>query len=568
MTRSTPVYLALLLTSGVALAQECPRPNVRTTNALVTAIGQDEVMAAGFETAAAACATEGVGCDEAKVKCGTQLTITLQQQLSFDEGAYLRDMLVTYAGQQYRMSVPIASAPALTDVSCNADATTLKLAAARRKQQAERRKVVTAEYPKWMLWVNNQFKSCTDRLAVEKARVDVQAAEAARLLAAAEAAKQAELIKQDQKAAAERLARDKAEQEAKAKEDAQKAAAAAAAAQAKKQADEQQAIKDAAEKQAEEARRAKETAEQTAARLAQEAADARVVAEREGKKVAAEKRKQELIDKESAREEDVKARLEQSRQSAEAAHLKKVEELKRSIEISEADKAARIAESEKEYEASEAKRKEAADKEIEAAGGSIDRSDERLGGALSVHAAGGYFSAGLDSAPVVGGQVTIRHGFWGTAPASGFASGLELRATALFLLATDAKSYLIQVAPEIRYWLRFLGIGVTLDYQRIQTPNGGGVAAPLVTDTIGIGPTLSLAAVDTPAGRLLFTVKWTPVLVVPGVDAQFERIQGEIEGGYQLFSVAVQGGVIRQSKAAPLGWFVGLSLGIRLRWQP
>jgi len=44
------------------------KPQVRTTNALVTAIAQDEVMANGFENAAASCATEGPGCDEAKVR--------------------------------------------------------------------------------------------------------------------------------------------------------------------------------------------------------------------------------------------------------------------------------------------------------------------------------------------------------------------------------------------------------------------------------------------------------------------------------------------------------------------
>ena len=89
-----------MLCSGIAVAQECPRPNVRTTNALVTAIAQDEVMANGFETAAAACASEGISCDEAKVRCGQLLTTTLQQQLSFDEGAYLRDMLITFIGDE------------------------------------------------------------------------------------------------------------------------------------------------------------------------------------------------------------------------------------------------------------------------------------------------------------------------------------------------------------------------------------------------------------------------------------------------------------------------------------
>lgn len=557
MTRPTLVHiaaLALSLGSAAAAAQECPRPNVRTTNALVTAIGQDEVMANGFETAAAACVTESASCDEAKVRCGQLLTTTLQQQLSFDEGAYLRDMLIAYQGQQYRMMVPIAAPAALTDVSCNADVTTLKAAAARRKQQAERRKVVTAEYPRWITWVNNQFKGCQDRVAVEKTRVDSAAAEAARLLAAAEAAKQAELIKQDQKAAAERATREKAELEAKAKGDAVKAQQALLAEQARQKAQADQAQKDKLEEEKRATLRAKESAEEKAAREAREAADAKIVAEREGRKVAAEKKQQELIEKENLRSGDVQARVEASRAAAEAAHQKKVEELKRSIELSEADKAVRLAEVDKEYEASELTRRDAAQKEIDAAG-VIDRSDERLGGALSVHATGGYFALATESKPMLGGQITIRQGFWGTAPASGLASGVELRATALFLISTDTKTYLVQMSPEIRYWISFFGIGAAFDYQRIQLGTG------VVTDTLGLGPTLSIAAIDNPAGRLLFTVRWTPFL-----NEQYERVTGEIEGGYKVFSFAVQGGVVKQTKNQPLGFFVGASLGVRLRW--
>jgi hypothetical protein len=553
MTRPTPVHIAaiaVLLSSGIAVAQECPRPNVRTTNALVTAIAQDEVMANGFETAAAACATEGIPCDEAKVRCGQLLTTTLQKQLSFDEGAYLRDMLIAYAGQQYRMMVPIASAPPLTDVSCNADAASLKQAAARRKSQAERRKVVNAEYPRWITWVNGQYKSCTDRLAVDKARVDVQSAEAAKLLAAAEAAKQAELIKQDQKAAAERAAREKAEEEAKVKAAALKAQQDAEQAQ-KDQIAEQKRL---AEKKAEDERRAKESAEERAAREAQEAANAKIVADREGKKAAVEKQRQDLIDKENQRAENVKAGAEAKRQAAEAAHLKKVEDLKRSIELSEADKAIRLAEVDKEYEAAEAARAAEAQKAIDEAP-AVDRSDERLNGALSVHATGGYFSIGPnDSVPVLGAQLTIRQGFWGTAPADGLASGVELRATALFLLSTDAKTWMIQVAPEIRYWFGFFGLGAAFDYQRIQLTTG-------VSTSIGLGPTLSLAAIDSPDARLIFTARWTPFL-----NEQYERFTGEIEGGYKVFSFAVQGGAVKQGRTTPLGVFVSASLGIRLRW--
>ncbi len=538
------------LFSSATFAQDCPRPQVRTTNALVTAIAQDEVMANGFENAAAVCATEGQACDEAKVRCGQLLTTTLQQQLSFDEGAYLRDMLIAYAGQQYRMTVPIASVPPANDVSCNAEANSLKAAAQRRKQQAERRKQLTAEYPKWITWVNGQYKACTDRQGVDKVRSDKQAAEAAALLAAAEAARQVEQSKLDAKSAAEKAAREKAEAEAKVKADALKAQQAAADEAARQKAAAEQAQKD----KAEEERRARETAEERAAREAQEAANAKAVADREAKKLAVEKQRQDLVAKEDAKGDAAKAKLLASRAAADAAHQKKIEELKRTIELSEADRASRMAELDAEYATAEAKRQEESQKVLDEAP-VVDRSDERLNGALAIAVSGGYFSIAPDSKAMIGAHLSLRQGFWGTAPASGLASGVELRATAHFLLSTDAKTYFLQASPEIRYWFGFFALGAAFDYQRIQ------LSAGPATDTIGLGPTLSLAAFDSPDARLFFTVRWTPFL-----NEQYERVTGEIEGGYKLFGFAVQGGVVKQGRTTPLGFFVSVSLGIRVRW--
>jgi len=470
------------------------------------------------------------------------LTATLQQQLSFDEGAYLRDMLIAYAGQQYRMSVPIASAPPPNDVSCNADAVALKAAAQRRKRQAERRKTMTAEYPKWTTWVNGQYKTCTDRMAVDKVRTDKQAAEAAALLAAAEAARQIEQSKLDAKSAAEKVAREKAEAEAKVKADALKAQQAMADEAARQKAEAEQARKDKLE-------------EERAAREAQDAANARAVADREARKVSVEKQRQDLIAKEDAKGEAAKAKLAESRAAADAAHQKKVEELKRAVEMSEAERGNRMAELDAEYAAAEAMRQQESQKVIDEAP-VVDRSDERLNGALTLAASGGYFSIFPDRKPVLGGHVALRQGFWGTAPASRLASGVELRATAHFLLiSTDTKTYFFQASPEIRYWFGFFALGAAFDYQRIQLEAGP------VSDTIGLGPTLSLAAVDSPGARFMFTVWWTPFL-----NEQYERVTGEIEGGYKVFAFAVQGGVVKQTRSSPLGFFVSASLGIRLRW--
>lgn len=578
----TSLVVASLAASASASAQECPRPVPRPLIALQTATSQDESMAQAFDLAAAGCIHEDLTCDDARTRCGESLTQTLQKQLSFDEGAFLRDMLIAYQGQQYRMATPIPSAAPLTDVSCNADGVTLKAAAARRHSQAERRKLMLAEYPRWTTWVLQQYQLCQDRGAADKVRVDAQAADAARLLAAAQLAKQAEEVKVDQARAAERAAKDrsdaaakasveKAAADARAKEEAlaqQKAAQLAA--QKQREAAEAAALerveedKKAALERADAEKRAKESAEETAARQRKEAEEAKLVGDRESRKESAKLKQAELIEKEKVRQDEVNLRHEQARKNAEAAHVKKIEELKRSLELSEADKAAQVAEVDKQYEEAEVARREAAHKEIDAAG-IVDHSDERLIGALCGHGAGGYLTMGASAgAALAGAQLSIRQGFWSTAPAEGMASGGELRATVLFLTAVSGTGTLIQVSPEFRYWFGRFGIGAAGEYQNLKY----GTAATQNPATFALGPTLSLAAVDSPDARVFFTVRYLPI-VVAGGDLQFERITGEIEGGYAIFSFAVQGGVLKDSttKASTLtGWFVGGCAGVRLRW--
>ncbi len=585
----TPVLAVAALFALPAFAQlECPKPAPRPLIALQSAISQDESMAQAFDLAAAGCVHSDMTCDEARAKCGGSLTATLQKQLNFDEGAYLRDMLIAYQGQQYRMATPIPSAAPLNDVSCNADAEILKAAGARRRVQAERRKLMLAEYPRWTIWVNQQYQLCADKAAADKIRSDAAAADAAKLLAAAELAKKAEELKIDQGKAAEKAIKDKADADAKAAKDKlaaeQKvkddalAAQKAAQAEAKKQqdaaaaaaAEKAEAEKRAAADRLEAEKRAKESAEETAARQRKEAEEARLVADREGKKEAAKQKQAELIAKEKAREDEVNLRHETARRNAEAAHQKKLEELKHRIELTEADKAAQAAEEDKAYEESEIQRREAAKKEIELAG-KADHSDERMTGALAGHATGGYISIGSSSAPLIGGRVSISQGFWATAPAQGMASGAELRATGLFLTSPDTKAMLIQVAAEFRYWFGRFGLGLAGEYQNLKSTYGTVTSNPF---TIPLGVTLSLAAVDDHDARVFFTVRYLPFVVAGSPTAggasqlQFERVTGEIEGGYAIFSFAVQGGVVKDNSVSPsqLGFFVGGSLGARLRW--
>ena len=94
-----------------------------------------------------------------------------------------------------------------------------------------------------------------------------------------------------------------------------------------------------------------------------------------------------------------------------------------------------ITDEQRQFDESERARQEKADLEISEAG-DFDNSDERLRGDLAFHGAGGYASLGPSSSGLVGGQITVRHAFFATAPSSGLAWGLELRGTALGLAAT------------------------------------------------------------------------------------------------------------------------------------
>ncbi len=95
----------------------CQKPGGRDIAPIQEAIKQDEAMAAGFDATATACVHGTVECDDARIRCGNLLTETLREQVRFDEGAYLRDMLVLFSGQHYTMQTPVPAAPPLTPSS-------------------------------------------------------------------------------------------------------------------------------------------------------------------------------------------------------------------------------------------------------------------------------------------------------------------------------------------------------------------------------------------------------------------------------------------------------------------
>jgi hypothetical protein len=576
--RASLILLVLLPSAALAADVVCQKPGGRDVSAISQAIQQDEAMAAAFDATAAACVHGTTECDDQRVKCGNLLTETLREQVRFDEGAYLRDMLVLFSGQHYTMQTPVPTAPPLTDVSCNADADTLKNAAIRRRQQAERRKLLLAEYPRWVAWTQSASQACYAGQNAEQQRQQQEEANAAKLAAAAEAATAAEQARQaaakqqaekEAEARAAALKQQQEQQDAARRAQEEQAAATKKAqedalAQQKEQAEQEAKARESAE---EKAQREKEEAEAKAKKEAAAAEDARIVSEREAKKKAAEQHQEDLIQAERKREGEARFNLEQQHKQAEAEHEKRLEELKKNMALSEQERDAAIAQANQDYAAAEDKRRADAQKEIEAAG-LYDRSDERNTGAIGAHAAGGYFALteantnAQATGPVVGAQVTLHQGFWGTAPAHGMAAGLELRGTATFLqsVGSNGSAQLIHLVPEIRYWFGRLGVGLVFEWQQLAAEVA---SAANTVQVMGLGGSVSLAGLDDPKSRLLFTAKWTPLL-----NGHLERLTGEVEAGYQWFSLTLSGGSLTDDTSANKrsGWYVGGGIGGRFWW--
>ncbi|MBX7097261.1 MAG: hypothetical protein K1X89_06100 [Myxococcaceae bacterium] len=559
MKPSAIAAVLVLFTSGAYAQAPCETPRARNTAALSEAIAQDDAMAQTFERTAAACASVGDACEQAKVRCSEQLAATLQRQVGFDDGAYLRDMLVPFQGQTYRMAAGVTQGTMLTDVSCNAEPSTLGLVAGRRKAQAERRRALLAEYPRWLKWTQDEARRCQELAAAAKAQDSARSSDAtkaaAATAAAAAAAAAAAKVAEDQRLAA---AKDKLDAETRAKLDAEAAAKAAEERAAKQLEAEKQARLDAEDR----ARREKEDAEEKAKREQLTAEERAAVEEREQKKAEARARKAELEEKEKQRREQAKRDFEAKQRAAADEHQRKLEQLKMSVGLTEDQRAAQLAEEQRQFDEAERLRQEQANKEI--SGIEVDVSDERQRGTLAGHGAAAYFGLGSGSGAMVGGQFILRHGFFGTAPASGLAWGLELRGSALILTSVGSATAasLISLAPEVRYWFGRLGLGVAFEWSRFgDTPVG---LSPQTKITQGIGPTLSLAAWDGPSSRLVLAVKWLPV-----VSNQLDRVLGEAELGFGWLSITVQAGLLRDDSnlsTVRSGWYVGAGVGPRIRW--
>lgn len=548
-TRTLLALTAALGFSAPSLAQPtCDTPRARSTSALEAAIAMDDSMAQTLDATATACQRDAV-CEQARARCTEQLATTLQRQVGFDDNAYLRDMLLPFQGQTYRMTVPIGQGSALTDVSCNADPAQLAVIAARRKGQADRRRQLLAEYPRWVAWAVNEAKRCNDQVVAFKAQEKQRQTEAAAAASAAATAAAAAAASAKAKEDADRLRRESEDKFRQQQLDAQKAAD-------ERLAEERRAREDAEAR----AKREKEDAVAQAEAEARKARDQQTVEQREAAKAEARAKRDELLDKEKERAKESRREFERQRELAQLEHEKKLAELRSSSALSDTQRQLQLDEEERKWAASEKLRSDQAMKEANAAG-EYDRSDERQRGTIAAHGAGGYFSLSSASGGMLGGQATLRHGFFATAPAEGMASGVELRAIALFLTgvgATGGNATVISISPQLRYWWGRLGFGAAFEWNMLNSTIGTDARS---ASTLALGPELSLAAFDNPSSRMVISLRWMPIL-----SDRLDKIVGELETGFGFLSVNVQAGLLRDSGNDRTGWFFGAGLGGRLRW--
>lgn len=549
-------WLTMLLATSLQAGEPCAAPRVRDTAPLAEAAAQDKSMSLTFTKTAAICAERGPACDTARTECGAQLAALIQKQVTFDEGAWLRDMLLPYDGQQYPMTRQFPPAALAPDASCNVDAATLTAAAERRMQQATRREALLLEYGQYLKWTQPAVQRCQERVAAEEAKAAVARAEAERLAAASAAVAAAEAAKRKeaeaaaaQKADAERKAQASAEAEARRVEEAKAQAererreaeekAADAAAQAKRE--QQDAVAQAKREREEATEKAQEAQEAAAekARLEKEAAEEqRKVEARDARVAQLRAQKAQLV-------ADAEARLEHARTEEAAKKKAALEAVSMSPTVAQAavGEAAQAERARIEAERALVEARHKAEAIV------VDDSHERSRGSLL--AAGG---AEADSTSFSLGLLAGAHlGFWGVAPSDGMASGLELRLRGRFLgQLSGASTTSLDANLLARYFFGRVGLGLATE-ARFFSPS-------LSVATFAGGLALGLAVVDTPSTRILLSANYLPV----GTALDWAHATADLEVSWRFLTVHLMGG--STSGVAGLGWQLGAFVGVRFGW--
>jgi len=549
-------------TSLPALAQvTCEAPRIRETTSLATAVSQDKAMAATFLKTSNACQmAESDACDAARLECGTQLATTLKAQVGFDDGAWLRDMLLPYAGLTYPATRAFQAGASAIDTACTGDATLLMSASSRRTLQAARRQALLDEYPRYALWANDQAKACRDRSAVDATRKAQERSEAERLAAVALAATTAEAMRQkaEQDAAdrAEAAARAKADAERLQKEAAEKAARERMTVEERAKADKAEALERAKAEKAEVERKAADERQ----RLEEKQAKERAAAEEKAREVAA----QNQVTSREQRKLALRAQKDKLTAQAAEAEKRAAEIAAMTFTVEQSQQAAALQQERVQATARAKTLRAQADELV------IHDEDERSRGALGILGGGGAATWPGTTAGALGGEAVLHLGFWGTAPAEGLASGFEVRALGRYLTTLGPNN--VQQAEGLvsgRYFFGRFGVGLAaeLRWNRIAAISEGNFQ----TLYVGFGPSLGLAFVDSPKTRVVLNATWLPL-----TDEGFQnpvRATGNLEISYEFLTFNVSGGT--QTQYIPFGptpvtpvvaWYFGAFGGVRVRW--
>lgn len=589
--------LLLLTIPALAFAQKpvpCETPRVRDVAPLTAAIAQDKAMAQVFLKASQSCQmAQSDACDAVRIECGTQLAATLKAQVGFDDGAWLRDMLLPYGGFYYPPSRQFQPGASALDTACNGDSTQLMSASSRRSLQAARRQALLDEYPRYVAWVQDQAKACRERSTTDEARRAQERLEAEKLAAAALAAKTAEELRQKSEGEAKQKADEAARKAADAQKEAERQAQEARAQADKERRTAEERARDEKEAAERKAKDEKETAEQKAKDAEEKAKDEKEAAEKraEDERERLEKEKRAEKDEREANERKAKEEAEREkadaerklREAAEARLVKEREDRKLALRTQKdklnADAAAaekRAAEiagmtftATQSQEAAQlnTERMQAIERaktmRAQAAEIVIDDSDERSRGSLGAMIGAGASTWPGTAALALGGQALVHLGFWGVAPSEGLSSGLEVRALARFLATVGTGSaQQAEIVANVRYFFGRFGVGGAIEFRWNQPVREPG------TVNIGFGPSVGFAFVDTPKTRVMLNGSWLP-LTQRGFQNAY-RMAGDLEVSHEFLTFSVAGGLqtqpISQTEGTILAWYFGAFGGVRFRW--
>lgn len=543
------VFSVVSLIAGAS--EPCELPRIRDTGALSMAITQDRQVAALFQKAAGACTADTKACDQARLECVTLLTATIKGQANFDEGAWLRDMMLPYLGQMYPMSKKMTPTTPASDNSCGGESATLSAAAGRRTAQAAKRQAILDEYPKYAAWVNAAYAKCRDQVVVDQQKAQATQAEAEKVAAAALAAKVAAEAKQraEIEAKVRQEIAQKAEEEAR-----QKAKAEAAAKKAKEDAAAQAELEK--KKAAPPAQTEAEKAE--AAKKAKQAEEEKLVRERDARIAQVRAQKVQIV-------VDAKRELQRAADESNAKHKAAVAALhdRSSAAPSLATEAANAEHARVQAEQKLAEARLKADR-IE-----VDLSSEREWASVSVQGAMGYgtlaSTEGQAAGLLLGGQVAGHIGFWRTAPANAMASGLEVRLSARYLTQAGGVGVTqgIDGRAVIRWFFGPFGVGAAAEYRSFSSTLVDSSLRAKPHDTVGAGLGLAggVALVDRPDVRVMVNVAWLPVVSndVMRVVADFE-----VAWHYVMFSIAGGSQTDVVNQPIRVGYFLTAQAGVRL----